>query len=47
MEDKWLALLNGRKSVEGWRWRERVEEWGGGEGRGNHIRGLVAVINGG
>lgn len=49
MEDKWLALLNGRKSVEGWRWRERVEERGGegGGGRGNHIRGLVAVINGG
>lgn len=44
MEDKWLALLNGSKSVEGWRERGGVDEEGGGS---NHIRGLVAVINGG
>lgn len=44
VEDKWLALLIGRKSAEGWR-----EKWRSSEGgrRVNHIRGLVTVINGG
>lgn len=45
MEDKWLMLLNGSKKAD--RWRGRGKSWGGGQrGEGNHIRGLVTVING-